>query len=151
MFVDFSIWRRYVIVLHDSPDFATIQLVECIGLVHIQALDLMVIDMKMTVMEAGRKIEVVMAMAEKKNGAIETMISIVVTEIVMAEIMRNAIAEMVTGMMSTVEVLTMTNMAQETGDLIETMIIILMMMVSVHLGVCLYLNEITPLIYYSFI
>ena len=79
------------------------------------------------------------------------MISIVVTEIVMAEIMRNAIAEMVTGMMSTVEVLTMTNMAQETGDLIETMIIILMMMVSVHLGVCLYLNEITPLIYYSFI
>jgi len=138
-------------VLHDSPDFATIQLVECIGLVHIQALDLMVIDMKMTVMEAGRKIEVVMAMAEKKNGAIETMISIVVTEIVMAEIMRNAIAEMVTGMMSTVEVLTMTNMAQETGDLIETMIIILMMMVSVHLGVCLYLNEITPLIYYSFI
>lgn len=138
-------------MLHDSPDFATIQLVECIGLVHIQALDLMVIDMKMTVMEAGRKIEVVMAMAEKKNGAIETMISIVVTEIVMAEIMRNAIAEMVTGMMSTVEVLTMTNMAQETGDLIETMIIILMMMVSVHLGVCLYLNEITPLIYYSFI
>jgi len=136
-YVDFSIWRRYVIALHGSPGFAAIQLVECIGLVHFQAVDLMVIDMKMIVMEAWRKIEVVMAMAEKKNGAIETMI---------------VMAEMVTGTMSTVEeVLTMTNMAQEAGDLLEIVIIILMMMVSIHLGMCLYLNEIMPLINYSFI
>jgi len=98
--------------------------VECTGLVHILAVGLMVIDMKMIVMEAGRKIEVIMAMAEKENGAIEMMIDIV---------------EMAIGMMSTVEeVLMTTNMAQEAGALTEIMIIIILtMMVSVHLGMCL--------------
>lgn len=105
---------------------------ECIGLDHILAV-VMVIDMMVIVMEAGMKTEMVMVMAEKENMAIEMMIGIVV--IVMAEIMKNAIAEMVTGMMSTgeeVQVLMTTNMAQEAGALIGTAV--MMMMANIHLG-----------------
>ena len=127
--------------------------VECIGLVHIQTMNLMVIDMMMIVM-GGRKIEVDMVMAEKENGAIETMISIVVMEIVMVETMRNAIAKTATGMMSTgkeVKVSMITNMALEAGALIEIMIAVMMMMVNAHLGMNLYLDKIMPLINLSFI
>lgn len=134
----FSIWRRYVIAPHDSPGFAAVQPVQCTGLVHVLAVGLMGIDMKMIVMEAGRKIEVIMAMAEKENGAIEMMIGIVERGSVMVKITRNAIEEVTIGMTSTVEeVLMMTNMAQEARALTEIMIIMLMMMVSVHLGMCL--------------
>ena len=142
----FSLWRRYVIARYDSPGFATMHQVECIGLVHIQTMNLMVIDMMMIVM-GGRKIEVDMVMAEKENGAIETMISIVVMEIVTAEIMRNVMAGMVIEMMTTgeeVEVL-ITIMTQEAEALTETM----MKMANTHLGMSL--SEIMHLLNYSFI
>lgn len=127
-----------LIVLYDSPGFAIIQQVECIGL----AVEPMVIDMMMIVMEAGRKIEMAMVMEEKENGAIEMMIGIAVMEIAMAETMRNVMAGMVTEMMTTreeVEVL-ITNMTQEAGVLIETVIVVMMMMANTHLGMNLVVN-----------
>jgi hypothetical protein len=60
---------------------------------------------------------------------------IVVMEIVMAEIMKNAITEMVIRMMITVEeveVLMISSMAQEVGALIETGTVLLMMMLNIH-------------------
>ena len=121
------------------------QLVECIGPVH------MVTDMRMIVMkaamEAGMKIGMVMVMGKKEKWATGMMTGmadmgtqIVVMEIVMEEIMMNAVAEMVTGMMITVEeveVLMITNMAQEVGALTETKTVLLMMMVNILLGMCL--------------
>ena len=113
------------------------QQVECIDLVHIQAVEPMVTDMMMIVMEAGRKIEMAMVMEEKENGAIEMMINIVVMEIVMAEIMRIVMAGMVTEMTTTGEEAEalITNMTQEAGALIE---IVVMMMDNTHLGMNLY-------------
>lgn len=121
------------------------QLVECIGPVH------MVTDMRMIVMkaatEAGMKIGMVMVMGKKEKRATGMMTGmadmgtqIVVMEIVMEEIMMNAVAEMVTGMMITVEeveVLMITNMAQEVGAPTEKKTVLLMMMVNILLGMCL--------------
>lgn len=121
------------------------QLVECIGLVH------MVTDMRMIVMkaatEAGMKIGMVMVMGKKEKRATGMMTGmadmgtqIVVMEIVMEEIMMNAVAEMVTGMMITVEeveVLMITNMAQEVGAPTEKKTVLLMMMVNILPGMCL--------------
>lgn len=146
MYVGLSIWIIYVIGLYDSPGITTIQRMECIGLVHIQVVELMVKDMMIIIMETGRKMEVVLVSEEKENGAIEVMIGMVVMEIVLKEIMRNAIAEMVTGMTSTgeeVKVLMITNMVvQEAGALIKSIIVVMVMMVNVHLGKSLYLSEI---------
>lgn len=124
-------------VLYESPGFATMQQVECIDLVHIQAVEPMVTDMMMIVMEAGKKIEMAMVMERKENGAIEMMIDIVVMEIVMAEIMRIVMAGMVTEMTTTGEEAEalITNMTQEAGALIE---IVVMMMDNTHLGTNLY-------------
>lgn len=133
-------------VLYDLPGFATIQQVECIDLVHIQTVEPMVIDTMMIDMETERKIE--MVMEEKENWAIEMMIGIIAMEIVMVEIMRNVMAEMVTEMMTTgeeVEVL-ITNMTREAGARIET---VMMMMANTRLGMSLY--DIITLINYSFI
>ena len=94
-------------------------------------------DMMTIVMEVGRKIEMAMVMEKKENGDIKMMIEIVVMEIVMAEIMRIVMAGMVTEMMTTgeeVKVLTITNMNQEAGALIET---VMMMMDKTHLGMYL--------------
>lgn len=116
-------------LLYDSLDFAAMHQVECIDLVHIQAVEAMVTDMMMIVMEAGRKIEMAMA--------IEMMTAIVVMEIVMVEIMRSVTAGTVTEMMTTgeeVEVL-ITNMKREAGARIE---IVMMMMDNTHLGMNLY-------------
>lgn len=121
------------------------QLVECIGPVH------MVTDMRMIVMkaatEAGMKIGMVMVMGKKEKRATGMMTGmadmgtqIVVMEIVMEEIMMNAVAEMVTGMMITVEeveVLMITNMAQEVGARTEKKTVLLMTMVNILLGMCL--------------
>lgn len=121
------------------------QLVECIGPVH------MVTDVRMIVMkaatEAGMKIGMVMVMGKKEKRATGMMTGmadmgtqIVVMEIVMEEIMMNAVAEMVTGMMITVEeveVLMITNMAQEVGAPTEKKTVLLMMMVNILLGMCL--------------
>lgn len=121
------------------------QLVECIGPVH------MVTDMRMIVMkaatEAGMKIGMVMVMGKKEKQATGMMTGmadmgtqIVVMEIVMEEIMMNAVAEMVTGMMITVEeveVLMITNMAQEVGAPTEKKTVLLMMMVNILPGMCL--------------
>lgn len=121
------------------------QLVECIGPVH------MVTDMRMIVMkaatEAGMKIGMVMVMGKKEKRATGMMTGmadmgtqIVVMEIVMEEIMMNAVAEMVTGMMITVEeveVLMITNMAQEVGAPTEKKTVLLMMMVNILPGMCL--------------
>lgn len=112
-------------------------LVECIDLVHIQAVDPMVTDMMMIVME-GRKIEMVMVMEEKKNWAIEMMIVLAAKEIVMVEIMRNVMAGKAIEMMTTgeeVEVL-ITNMTREAEALIES--VIMTMMASTRLGMTLY-------------
>lgn len=113
---------------------------ECIGLVHIQAVETMVIDMMKIVMQAGRKIEMAMVMEEQEKWALEMMIDIVAMEIVMVEITRSVMAGKVTEMMTTgeeVEVLT-TNMIQEAGALIET--VIWMMMAKTRLGMSLYNN-----------
>jgi len=123
-------------VLYDSPGFATMQLVECTDRVHIQAVEPMVTDMMMIVMEAGRKIEMAMVMEKKENGAIKMMIEIVVMEIVMAEIMRIVMAGIVIEMMTTgeeVKVLT-TNTNQEAGARIE---IVMMTKDKTHLGMYL--------------
>lgn len=112
-------------------------LVECIDLVHIQAVDPMVTDMMMIVM-GGRKIEMVMVMEEKKNWAIEMMIALAAKEIVMVEIMRNVMAGKAIEMMTTgeeVEVL-ITNMTREAEALIES--VIMTMMASTRLGMTLY-------------
>ena len=111
---------------------------ECIG----QVLGGMATDMIMIVMEAGMMIR--MVMEETGNMAIEMVIGMadmgtqtVVMKIVMAEIMKIATAEMVTGMMTIeVEVLMVINMAQEVGALIET---VLLMMMVLHLGMHLLL------------
>lgn len=134
--VSISVWE-ILTVLYYSPGFATMQLVECIDRVHIQAVEPMVTDMTMIVMEAGRKIEMAMLMEKIENGAIKMMIEIVVMEIVMAEIMRIVMAGMVTEMMTTgeeVKVLTVTNMNQEAGAQIE---IAMMMMDKTLLGMYL--------------
>ena len=98
------------------------QLVECIGPVHIQVQEDMVTDMRMIVMkaatEAGMKIGMVMGKKGMMTGMADMGTHLVVMEIVMAEITKNALAEMVTGMMITVEeveVLMITSMAQEVG------------------------------------
>lgn len=127
--------KAILTVLYDSPGFVTMPLVGCIDLVHIQAVEPMVRDTRMIVMETGRKIE--MAMEEKENGDLEMMIEIVGMEIVMEEIMRNVMAGMVTEMMTPgeeVEVL-ITNMIPEAGALIET--VVMRMMASTHLGMSL--------------
>lgn len=85
---------------------------ECIDLVHTQAVEAMVIGMMMIVMRAGRKIEMAMVMEEKEKWALEMMIGTVAMEIDMVEMM-------MTG--EEVEVLT-TNMIQEVGVLIESAI-----------------------------
>ena len=82
----------------------------------------MVTDMRMIVMkaatEAGMKIGMVMGKKGMMTGMADMGTHLVVMEIVMAEITKNALAEMVTGMMITVEeveVLMITSMAQEVG------------------------------------
>jgi hypothetical protein len=93
----------------------------------------MVIDMMMIVMQAGRKIEMAMVMEEKEKWALEMMIGPVVMEIVMVEIMRTVMAEKVTEMMTGEEVgVLTTNMIQEAGALIES--VISMTMANTHLG-----------------
>lgn len=123
---------------------AALQLVECTEPVHIQVPVDIVTNMMMTVMkadmEAGMKIEMDMAMGEKENTAIGMMIDMVdmethmvVMEIVMAEIMRNATAKMGIGMMIIgEEVKALMVMVQEAGVQIET--VVLKMMVTPHLG-----------------
>lgn len=128
--------------------------VECIGRGHIQVVVVMVTDLRMIVMkdvmEAGMMIgiaEMGTHMVGKGNGATEMMIDmeemeihIVVMEIVMAESMRIAMEETVTGMMITgeeVEALMRTNMAKEVEALIETENALLMMTVNILLGMCL--------------
>lgn len=113
------------------------QLAECISLVH------MVTNMMMIVMEAGMRIGMVMVMGEREKQATGMMTDMadMGTQIVVMEIvMKNAIAEMVIRMMITVEeveVLMISRMAQEVGALIETEIVLLMMMVNIHHGMCL--------------
>jgi len=120
--------------------------VECIDLVHTQALEAMVIDMKKIVMRAGRKIEMAMVMEEKEKWALEMMIGTIAMEIVMVEIMRNVMVGTVTGMMigEEVEVLTTIMMIQGAGILIE--IVISMTMANTRLGKA----YISTLINYSF-
>jgi hypothetical protein len=126
------------------------QLAECISLVN------MVTDMMMIVMEAGMRIGMVMVMGEREKQASGMMTGmadmgtqIVVMEIVMAEIMKNAKAEMVIRMMITVEeveVLMISSMAQEVGALIETETVLLMMMLNIHHGMCLSVGVIMLLV-----
>lgn len=123
-------------------DFAAQQQVECIGLVHIQALEDMVTDMIMIAMKAAMvEMKNRMVMGEKESMAIGMMTEAdmgtrtVGIEIVMVEIMKNITAEKVLGMMiigEEVEVLMTINMDQEVGALTE--IVLLMMMVNHHLG-----------------
>lgn len=125
--------------------FAAHQLVECIDPVPIQVLEDMVTEMTMTVMKAdmevGMKIEMDMALGKIENTTTGMMIDmvdmgtrIVVMEIVMAEIMKNATVEMDTGTMITgEEVKALMIMAQEAGVLIET--VVMMMIVNLHLGI----------------
>jgi hypothetical protein len=125
--------NEILIFLNNLPGFATIHQVECIDLVHTQTWEAMVIDMMMIVMQAGRKIEMAMVMEEKEKWALEMMIGPVVMEIVMVEIMRTVMAEKVTEMMTGEEVgVLTTNMIQEAGALIES--VISMMMANTHLG-----------------
>lgn len=124
-----------------TTGFAAQQQVECTGLVQEgMVTDMMMIVMK-DAMEAEMKIETVMA--EKENGAIGMMTgtaemgTLIVMGIVMAETMKIAMEEMVTGMMTTVEevkMLMMTNMAQEVEALTEIETVHMMMMVKIHLG-----------------
>ena len=97
---DFSFWRRFPTILDDSPGFAAMQEMVCIGLVVEPTTDMM-----MTTMEARTKTGMDMAMAEEENGALEMSIGIVMMEIVM----RITTADMVAEMM-------ITNVDQEAGE-----------------------------------
>jgi hypothetical protein len=112
--------------------------VECIDLVHTQALEAMVIDMKKIVMRAGRKIEMAMVMEEKEKWALEMMIGTIAMEIVMVGTVTEMMIE------EEVEVLTTIMMIQGAGILIE--IVISMMMANTRLGKA----YISTLINYSF-
>lgn len=106
--------------------------------------DLMMIVMKAAT-EAGMKTG--MALVEREKlviGMMTTMVDtgthVVVMEIVMAEITRNAIAEMVIEMTIIEEEVrvSITSMDQEAGAPTETETMLLMKMVNTHLGMCLY-------------
>ncbi|XP_059654260.1 clathrin interactor EPSIN 3-like isoform X2 [Cornus florida] len=113
-------------LLLTGTSFATLhQPVVCIGRV--------LEDMMMIVMEAEMKIG--MVMGKKENGAIGMMTDMVdmVMEIVIAEILKNAMVIMMI-CVEEVKPLMITSMAREVEALIEIGTVLMKMMVSIHLG-----------------
>ena len=126
--------------------FATqAQQVVCIGPIQILVTVDMVIVMMMIDMKAAmEEMKIEMVMGEKENGAAEMMTGMVemgtrmvLKVIVMVEILKNGMVEMVIRMMITgeeVETMRNTSMALEVGVLIEMATVLLMMRATIHLG-----------------